>query len=536
MEDLPSPAEREELAVPPPDAEAARAASAPSAPRPPVDAAALRGKAAAAVESLAAAAAKAVAAKAKAAESAAKSTVKLSVRQPGVDTVLAAFDGASSWTGADVEAALSVALPADVSIAGIFVGAAVWPEGKTLEQLGLVFSVEVDVQAALFVQEDHEVYVKEVANKVQQATHTRQEVAAWLLTESAARGSPKTERFEAYVDSIFEAAGPRSYLEGRSRQLAIASQRQHYLLQERKNRKRERMMQAAGKTLADKLSPTAPGNALVNMMSEVIAAAATQRGPDDTTSTGRRDERSKQVGSFDTHEDALRFVMRCQPFDFTPVTKGDTEPFPRFDNSADAHAHALKLQPLPMEFVNSSIEVCRRLRIVMTELEEVAASGTRPGKLRRNTNAPRLGAAAADVERVEPSKPRKVQYIVEALGGFFERPQSLRDLREVGTRYFIAVAPDILHRVLTEGFRVKRRTSIVCSATPQDAIEYYRSREASIDQQQSESVGVVREKVAAVIVVNLAPHLDVVAHRSVPGAFRIKAKELPPGCLKERKG
>merc|ERR1711933_409299 len=120
------------------------------------------------------------------------------------------------------------------------------------------------------------------------------------------------------------------------------------------------------------------------------------------------------------------------------------------------------------------------------------------------------------------TKERK-PWMVEAAGSIFDRPPSLRDLKEGCARYFIAVAPDVEKRVLAEGFRVKRRCSIPCSATPQEALAAF----SRTEQRQGRSPN-ADAKVLAVTLPQDAL-TDVIRHRE--GGFLIRRTELSPGCF-----
>jgi len=226
-------------------------------------------------------------------------------------------------------------------------------------------------------------------------------------------------------------------------------------------------------------------------------------------------------------------------------TEVDGQPlisFPHFDNSENAYAFALKMEPMPTEFVTTTAagdagHLGRRMRIrVHEEVEqqpEAAPTNKKSlrsmGERQARALARRTGAGEADVQAQAP-KERKSQYIVEATGlGLFEMPTTLRDLKEVPTRYYIALAAEKLPTVLVEGFKVFRRTSIPCSATPQEAIDRWRQAEPP-----QENPG-HSPPTPAVLIVNVPPNIDVVAHKSVPGGYLIMAQELPASCLKERR-
>lgn len=242
-----------------------------------------------------------------------------------------------------------------------------------------------------------------------------------------------------------------------------------------------------------------------------------------------------KVQDFKTQEEALRFVMECQPIDYRPVEDGlDDKPFPRFESTRDAFEFARKMEPWPSEFVSVEPTFRRHLRIRKIEQTELrmptsGAVSSRRMSARKSmalnrgvARGSRLVDAILTVKEVNP-------WLVEAAGSLFERPESLRDLHKDATlqKYFVAVAPEIEKKVLAEGFRVKRRCSIPCSATPKEARHAFQ-RATSGGEQQGRRPTSPR---ASVLAVTLPPDsgIDVVAHRE--GGFLIRCKELPASCF-----
>merc|ERR1711865_406535 len=116
-------------------------------------------------------------------------------------------------------------------------------------------------------------------------------------------------------------------------------------------------------------------------------------------------------------------------------------------------------------------------------------------------------------------------WLVDGSGTFFESPTSLQStaLKE-GGRYFIAVSQDVAPTVQQEGYKVQRRFSIPCSATPQEALMAWSKNEQRCNRKGTKAVA---------LAVVIPPEIDVVAHRK--GGFLLRCKELPPSCFRAKK-
>merc|ERR1711972_566425 len=72
-----------------------------------------------------------------------------------------------------------------------------------------------------------------------------------------------------------------------------------------------------------------------------------------------------EAQSFKTQEEALRFVMECQPFDYQPLRQEhefEPEPFPRWESGREAFEWIMAhMSPLPSEFVSNVGDFRRRL-------------------------------------------------------------------------------------------------------------------------------------------------------------------------------
>mmetsp|Transcript_92240 Transcript_92240/g.183163 ORF Transcript_92240/g.183163 Transcript_92240/m.183163 type:complete len:413 (-) Transcript_92240:118-1356(-) len=228
-----------------------------------------------------------------------------------------------------------------------------------------------------------------------------------------------------------------------------------------------------------------------------------------------------QVEGFTTRDEAVSFVLNCQPFEYKPI-----------QGEAPADIEDRAVNPESIEFLSAGGDFKRRLRVRKQDLSEQrsqSCEASNPQRCQatlspgfRETTGGSGGAHTGQMRRCEPLLLRP--WVVEASGALFDRPESLRALRTTRgpapPRYFVAVAADIEKRVLSEGFRVKRRCSIPCAATPKDALLAWQSV-----QRTGQAVSVR----PSVLMVTLPPDIDVVSNRD--GAFRIKARELPAVCF-----
>lgn len=340
---------------------------------------------------------------------------------------------------------------------------------------------------------------------------------------------------EKHIMDVFAASGVHD-LALRKQQVEAAAKRQQQLIAERKNRKKEKLRETAraagglapeNKEAADKPSILDAAKKLIQAHDGVDSGAASA-----LTWT--------ELEGFKTREEALQFIMECQPFDYMPesiVSKGD--PLPRFENCREAHAFVKSLTPPPSEFMSTTKDFKRRLRIRRVDPEQTAEEAE---KRLVPTHRPAMGglrgrrgsflrSAASHQAAVRPPPTRRKEHKewrVEAAGQLFERPAKLRDDAPLLPRYFVAVAASVERRVLSEGFRVHRRTSIPCSATVQDAIRAFEGD----DKPRATGVSLSRPSVS-VLAVQVPAGIDVVPHRK--GGFVIRTQELPASCFRRPK-
>eukprot|EP00927_Polykrikos_kofoidii_P059833 TRINITY_DN54958_c0_g1_i1.p1 TRINITY_DN54958_c0_g1~~TRINITY_DN54958_c0_g1_i1.p1 ORF type:complete len:490 (+),score=105.16 TRINITY_DN54958_c0_g1_i1:177-1646(+) len=424
-------------------------------------------------------------------------------------------------------------------------------------------------------------HIRLVAEHIREATLQREEGDEWLKSV----GSPPS--IEAHVAAIVHASGCAD-LDGRLRQLGRARERHQFLQQVSKKKNRDRVRQAAGKhgvkmTHCEAAAGVVDSSSAVPLSSSVASrgdgtsgdganrnqskdtagdgpigvvnkasvgnssggftkSRATSKGSSSSKGSEAKSFQWSKVESFNTQDEALRFVLKCQPFDFHPVMPTGEEPFPRFDNSSEALAFATEMETPPSEFVRCIAESGRRLRIRFQEEPETQSAlkstfrkvNDRPPSVRPRQSV--LGAVDAFFASVPPPKSLKEwrPWIVEGTGGLFQRAASLRDLKDASgfSRYYIAINQELERRVLIEGFRVKRRSSIPCSATVQGAIDAFKNKQTPTDLPLVSSVLSSQEPAWSVLTVNVPPHVEVVPNKS--GGFCILAKELPPSCLKAR--
>lgn len=298
-----------------------------------------------------------------------------------------------------------------------------------------------------------------------------------------------------------------------------AVRRQHELQAEKRLRKKERMRDAV-RGANNKHEAREPGS--VNAPSEDRPKMLGHRGSDLANAVKDLiDESWAEVSSFKSKEEAVGFVMECQPFSFAPVLDRGSEPLPKFETNHEAVEYVLKMDPVPLHFVSTVNDFKRRLRIRFVEVTE--EDSTRKAASSRSKR--RVSAVAATMERAAAGAAQK-PWLVEAAGSFFESPSSLRSVREAGTKYFIAVAQDLVQTVQQEGYRVQNRCSIPLSASPQEALA------AWTRYKKDPTTGRVHTK-AVVLPVVIPPEMDVVTHRN--SGFLVRTKELPPSCFRVKK-
>jgi len=373
------------------------------------------------------------------------------------------------------------------------------------------------------------------------------------LTSKTDRGSDGLS-LKDHVVSVFEACGLDPAR--RMSEVQHAVQRQQELQAEKKQRKKDRMRDAvrgANKKLT--LHADAGGLIMPKLESSLLRAV-----------TQAVCESWSEVSSFKTQEEAVCFIMECQPFSFTPTLDPGVRPFPKFDNSHEASEYVLNMKPMPLTFASTVVEFKRRLRIRFVDASE-DGDGTKkllPSRSKRTRNSAIIVSARAVSAHAQ--KPWKV----EACGDFFESPGSLKSPREAGTKYFIAVAQDIAQTVQQDGFKVQKRSSIPCSATAEEALAAWSQNEQRVKKELEEKVKKLEDEQlqgaaensqlklfksqlaklerkgnskATVLPVIIPPEIAVVPHRKQQAkdlppsfdGFLIRSKELPPSCFRIKK-
>jgi len=376
--------------------------------------------------------------------------------------------------------------------------------------------------AAALWAEQRKSYAQTVSLLVDQVSAERREVTQWLKKQSPGK---------TICDHMADVLSAGGIIDTASRLTLVgaAARRQQQRLQEcspaevtspRSGRHRQRHLVSAitaATTMGERHSNK---RAAAKPLVKAPLSTPTEAGP---SSDGRTWVR---IEAFTTCDEAVSFVHNCQPFEYRPV-KGEVP--------LEIEDHAVDVEPI--EFLSAGGDFKRRLRIRKQDLSETRPQSCEASSQRQRSPTPgspsSFGGSHAALrrspaltrtpppQRVGESKP----WIVEGSGALFERPESLRALRTmrgpVPRRYFVAVAEDIERRVLTEGFRVQRRCSIPCAATPKDALLAWQSVQR-VGQQA------VRVR-PSVLTVTLPPNIDVVSNHD--GAFRIKARELPAYCF-----
>mmetsp|Transcript_24773 Transcript_24773/g.73693 ORF Transcript_24773/g.73693 Transcript_24773/m.73693 type:complete len:269 (+) Transcript_24773:1-807(+) len=221
-----------------------------------------------------------------------------------------------------------------------------------------------------------------------------------------------------------------------------------------------------------------------------------------------------KVQAFATRDEAIQFVVGCQPIDYMP--DGYEGAWPHFEDSRKAYEHVMGLSRLPTEFVSVGEAFQRRLRVRRVESEELVLGSPAAGRaVKKLLSKRRKAQVASQGDQVRAAVKQAKDWHVEAAGVLFNRSSSQKTLKaEVGLKYFLAVEHDLERKVLAEGFRVARRSSIPCSARVEDAIQAFARHHPGVR--------------ASVLAVNLPANagFDIVQHKR--GGCLILAKELPP--------
>jgi len=375
-------------------------------------------------------------------------------------------------------------------------------------------------------------HVEQVAELMRQASGAQDKLEKFYSSRGLACRMPE------HVESVYIASGITDY-EGRARLVQKAIEKQQQMLLERKSKKklRDKLRDAAGLAATGDGREASAGGASSSALPPLVGCDSL-----DTMSPYGMEQPLEsgwsKVRDFKTMEEAMHFVMECQPIDYRPLgCYLGPEGFPKFESRANsplgraqkAFQYVMNMDPLPQEFVSVEGKFRRRVRVRKLDEEELRESRSGPAAVqrKRKTVGGLRGARGARLlETVLAAKELKA-FVVEVAGELFDRPPSLRCLNNhaANTRFFIAVSPEIEKKVLVEGYRVKRRCSIPCSATPKEAREAFR-RETSEKQ-----AGRPTSPRISVLAVSLPPELgiDVVAHKA--GGFLIRTKELPAGCF-----
>eukprot|EP00929_Paragymnodinium_shiwhaense_P091817 TRINITY_DN51717_c0_g1_i1.p1 TRINITY_DN51717_c0_g1~~TRINITY_DN51717_c0_g1_i1.p1 ORF type:complete len:417 (+),score=122.82 TRINITY_DN51717_c0_g1_i1:95-1345(+) len=389
----------------------------------------------------------------------------------------------------------------------------------------------------------------QVAERIMQLTAQRNEVGEFLKKQNSEID------VQGFVRQLHQAAGyGEDDCAARQHLLEQCRKRHTQLLHDRRVRKKDKLLRAAKSTISS-------SNA--EKVKEAQEKAAAEEAAEMETSLlqALRGENLEwtAVDKFKTEVEAVRFIMKCQPFDFQPVHLEKVEDkwqastaFPKFENSNDALSHVINMSPIPKYFQSQAGDYQRRLRITYVSQHDNAKEER--GKTSGLAGFKKLGQAArlqkandevqqevqqdAAQEGADDSKTKKVEikkrqdkeykpYVVQAAGDTFApcRGPGLRELRETPRRYFIAMDKETETKVLVEGYRVSKRTSIPCSLTPGAALQAFRRYEEKRGDRPSVN--------PCTLAVSLPPHVDVITHKD--GGFFIRATEIPPAWFKDRK-
>lgn len=333
-----------------------------------------------------------------------------------------------------------------------------------------------------------------------------------------------------HIEAVLVANGMVD-LPGRAQLVAAAAAKQQ-VKAERKPRKKERQ----GATDESKAPLPSPGRGPAGTSVAGEAAAPAEPDTSDTWTV-------MQV--FMTEEEALRFIIECQPIDYRPAERCGDEPCPSSSSSSsrEMFEYCKLMQPWPREFVAAEERFHRRLRIrkqdppdeqptisVSKNPVRLCSSVTAVRRV-KNSAAKKQGGLADTVTNLVEARKFK-PWIVEAGGSLFGRLESLRDLHRetLPSRYFIAIDAELEKKVLTEGYRVRRRCSIPCSASVAEARQAFTKLVAEKNQQLGPLDHRPSSTRAVVLAVTLPLGIDVIANRS--GGYLLRTQEISPQCLK----
>jgi len=337
---------------------------------------------------------------------------------------------------------------------------------------------------------------------------------------------------EEHIEAIFHSSGTED-AQARKSMLEQALLQQQQFLKEKKAKRSEKLIRVNTKILhavAGASSEDREGGARLFKPAHAMAAAALFEVSELAT-------KWTQVQAFRSRMEALRFIVACQPFDYKPAGE-EFDNLPRFQTSRDLLAYIMEMNPEPEEFVSTEPMFKRRLRVRKTapnEQKNDVASKMALKKHRLLVGRMRDRAGYAQPTPRGDQMAETKCWLVEAAGVLFEKPKSVRDLQEPLQRYFVAVPPEIEKKVLAEGFRVRRRCSIPCSATPQEALAAFAANEKREGKVKEGPDGKKQGTKAVVLAISLPPELgiDVVAHKDV--GFQIRSQTLPATCFTRAK-
>jgi len=363
---------------------------------------------------------------------------------------------------------------------------------------------------------------------------------ASLMEWTHLRESSVTE----HIDQIFAMAAMEDTA-GRASMVQNAIEEQEKFLKEKRARKSVKLVRAAQKAL----EVARKNNGGYNKAKALAAAAFVE--------VSELKTKWSLVQTFQQKQDALRFIFQCQAFEYRPSGHDD---FPRFQNSKDAIAYVLALDPAPEEFVCVEPLMKRRLR-----LRQAAPKETKETVAQQRAKATqRILIGHARRPAGEEDRP----WLVEAAGDIFATPP-LRSLSEkTAQRYYIAIPPEVEKKVLTEGYYPTKRSSVPVSASPAQALAAYlkvlrRSKEerAEVDKKRKENQSQSEDSLddrlwdlwewtsahelfpvlsedqrgvrAAVLGVQVPPEMmmDVVTHPQGGFLIRTKGQALPGSCF-----
>lgn len=211
-----------------------------------------------------------------------------------------------------------------------------------------------------------------------------------------------------------------------------------------------------------------------------------------------------QLQWFDHLEDARQFVLKCQPFEFESMGVNGEAPGPDGQLAEGA-------TPYCEDFYCVSGGSTRKLRI--RHFKPAQDTRRSEGKNKRLTER---------LRKVQQTRKVQKPWLVEQGGALFERLPP-RELKDAPGKYYIAVDSETAEKVLSEGYRAVKRTSVPCAGTPAEALAAFNKRT------DSQAAGT---KPVVLTVKDVPTGCDIVAHRT--SGFRIRTNFLPPECFSRK--